>query len=198
MHEKPCRHYMWWWWCEGGVGGGGERQGVWASHTLYMYYRFSPLQLWFPPLVLFLLQNIMQCCKMFSYFFRFPPPWESPCFLPSLPLSLVYFLPLFTPRFLPPPPPLLPNPSSPTFKGNTSTCKCICSQSTRLMRRLMTVMNLNVLMYHQILLTYITMNILQSVRRIDISIIGLNSEFLEIPQVVHCRFSLPCPKPWMN
>ena len=43
-----------------------------------------------------LLQNIMQCCKKFSYFSQFPPPWESR-FLPSLLPPPVNF-----------PPPILP------------------------------------------------------------------------------------------
>ena len=55
------------------MGGGGRGGGVRTSHFLYLVLLMWFL-LWFPPLcvLFFLLQNITQCCKMFSYFSRVP------------------------------------------------------------------------------------------------------------------------------
>ena len=59
------------------------------------------------PFAFFRLQNIAQCCVIFPFFSRFPPPWESRFPPPLLPPP-VHLLPPFLPvsRPLSPPPPL--------------------------------------------------------------------------------------------
>ena len=58
------------------------------------------------PFAYFRLQNIVQCCVIFSFFSRFPPPWESR-FPPPLLLPPVHLPPPFLPVSRPPVPPTL-------------------------------------------------------------------------------------------
>lgn len=73
--------------------------------TYLFYSRFPPLLLWFPSLCCFFYHstNIMQCCKIISYFPWFPSPWEFRS--RASPSSHGLPAPFTTPPSAPPPPP---------------------------------------------------------------------------------------------
>ena len=89
--------------CGRGNGGGGQ-----GGSNLPLPVPFNPgsrpVFLGSRPFALFRLQKIAQCCVIFPFFSRFPPPWESRFPPPLLPPP-IHLPPRFLPVSRPPVPP---------------------------------------------------------------------------------------------
>ena len=91
-------------------GGGGNRGGLSLPLPVPFNPGSRPAFCGSRPFAFFRLRNIAQCCVLFPFFSRFPPPWESrfPPPLLSPPVHLLLpFLPVSRPPVPPPPPPLM-------------------------------------------------------------------------------------------
>ena len=86
-------------------GGGGGQGGFNLPLPVPFYPGSRPAFFGSHPFAIFRLRNIAQCCVIFPFFSRFPPPWES-CFPPPVLPPPVHLPPPFLP-VSPPVPPLI-------------------------------------------------------------------------------------------
>ena len=86
--------------------GGGDRGGLNLPLPVPFNPGSRPVFYGSRPITFFRLRNIAQCCVIFPFFSRFPPPWESRFPPPLLPPP-VHLPPPFLPVSRPPVPPAL-------------------------------------------------------------------------------------------
>ena len=89
---------------------GGGTGGLRPPASLPFDFGSGPLFVGFRLFAFFRLRNIAKCCVIFSFFSRFPPPWESPFLPPLLPPPVYTSSPLS---------PGLPSPCLPPHKRFT-------------------------------------------------------------------------------
>ena len=99
-------------------GGGGDRGGLNLPLPVPFNPGSRPVFLGSCPFAIFRLQNIAQCCVIFPFFSRFPPPWESH-FPPPLLSPPVHLPPLFLQVSHPPVPPYFISEALIGFKNKT-------------------------------------------------------------------------------